>query len=271
MFFNEETIDAVLEVVDAAGQEILKRYESAAKVSVKDDGTPVTETDRASEDIIVEGLSSLFPSDPIVAEERVSEGELPDISGNSFWLVDALDGTREYIKRSGEFTINIAFISNGCPVFGIISCPVLGEVFVGAVGENKSVVKARLAGQWSRLSAPYSPSEPWRAVLSHGYKRSLTQLELPIGTLPIRASERRLGSALKFCRIAQGKADVYPRFGPTSEWDTAAGHAILLALGGDVLTHEGQKLAYGKLGEKFRNPHFLAVNSFLLNAIEEGV
>lgn len=244
-------IDAAL----AAGAEIARIYAEDFSVEAKADGTPVTIADRYAEAIILEALARAFPDIPVVAEEEVCAGRIPQV-GRRFFLVDPLDGTRGFADRSGEFTVNIGLIEEGEAVAGVVQAPDSGLLYYGARGQGafrrigdgpeepirpRPLVPGRLAAIGSRNHRPAGETEKLAALGCTDYVPS--------------------GSSLKFCLLAEGGADVYPRWGRTMEWDTAAGHAVLAAAGGRVaaLDREGREtgpLRYGK--PDFENPHFIA-------------
>ena len=240
----------------------LCHYRSGAKVERKDDSSPVTVADRESEIAIEKTLRAFHPDIPIVAEEATSLGRTPKI-GARFFLVDPLDGTREFINDRDEFTVNIGLIEDGRPTFGIVYAPALSSLYV-TVGPNETVggtlvadADARTLGELELkrmcTRAPDMEALTVVASRSHGDKRTE---EILAG---YQVSERRsAGSSLKFCLIASGLADFYPRPGRTMEWDTCAGHAVLTAAGGHVSTLEGAPLTYGKVTEGFANPGFQA-------------
>jgi 3'(2'), 5'-bisphosphate nucleotidase len=236
-----------------AGSAIMVHYSGGAgDHELKADGTPVTAADEAAEAIILAALPAILPGVPAVSEEEVAEGRAPDISGGRFWLVDPLDGTREFLSRNGEFTVNIALIEAGRPLLGVVHAPALGLTYAGTVGAGALLETAE--GPPATIVARTPPAEGLTVVASrsHGDRAALARY------LEGRriATERSIGSSLKFCLIAGGQADLYPRFGRTMEWDTAAGHAVLAAAGGAVETVDGRPLLYGKPG--FENPHFVA-------------
>lgn len=241
-----------------AGRVIMEVYESDFAVQSKDDRSPVTEADKRGEDLILTALEDEFGGiHPIVAEESASAGRLPDVDGGraTFWLVDPLDGTKEFIKRRGEFTVNIALIREGQPVLGVVHAPAIGETYVG--GPDGAL--ADLDGSGLKpISCRQAPAEGISAVVSASHKSPETDDFLAQFTV---ADEVSAGSSLKFCRVASGAADLYPRLGRTMEWDTGAGHAVLAAAGGRVLTMDGNDLGYGKPG--FENPHFVALGKGL--------
>lgn len=240
-------------IARAAGEVIMQVYGTDFAVRGKADASPVTEADERAEALIVPALAALSPALPVAAEEAVSRGQAP-ATGSAFWLVDPLDGTREFVSRNGEFTVNIALIEHGVPVLGVVHIPVQDRLFAGAVGQ----------GAW---------------VVEHGQRRAIRCRPVPLAGLTLASSRSHgdeaalqawlqgrkvaaritAGSSLKFGLIAAGDADVYPRFGRTMEWDTAAGHAVVLAAGGQVSDLAGRPLRYGKPG--FENPHFVAIGS----------
>ncbi len=246
-------MQAVGAIAKAAGSEIMAVYAGDFAAWTKADASPLTEADLRADAVIREGLERILPGVFILSEESVSPDS--DRRGD-FFLVDPLDGTREFLKRNGEFTVNIALVSGGRPVAGIVLAPTTGEVFFGALGLGAW----REAADGSRLSlcntsAPVSGT-PLRVMGSRSHasealSRWLARLE---GEHTFVAA----GSSLKFCRIAQGQADIYPRHGPTCQWDTAAGQAVLEQAGGAVVDAQGQPLAYG-LDRPIINPHFVAL------------
>lgn len=242
-------LQAVIEIARAAGEEVLDVYRNGCAVEHKDDGSPVTEADHRAEEIICGRLSQLSPGVAIVAEEgRVCEQ--PASAPERFWLVDPLDGTKEFLSRNGEFTVNIALVQSGTPVLGVILAPALGRLFAAA---DRSAFIEDGAGRRT-LAARATPDEGATVVSSrsHGDPRALAAL------IAGRRVSRSLtaGSSLKFCLVAAGEADLYPRFGRTMEWDTAAGDAILRTAGGTVTDLDGRPLRYGKPG--YENPAFIA-------------
>jgi 3'(2'),5'-bisphosphate nucleotidase len=252
--------DALGLIAVAAGRAVLDRYEEGCGCTWKKDGSPVTRADVESEAIVAEGLASAFPDVPVVAEEAAAAGYVPKC-GATFLLVDPLDGTREFLDRNGEFTVNIALIELGAPVCGAVYAPALGLLWLGdvaeGVAESMTVAPAATAlpatRERHRLACRVSPEGGMVALVSRSHLDSASEDFL--GTLPV-TERRAAGSSLKFCRIAAGEGDVYPRFSPTMEWDTAAGQAVLVAAGGAVTTPEGALFRYGKPG--YRNGPFVA-------------
>ena len=236
-----------------AGALIMDVYATDFAVLGKADASPVTEADERAEHCIVVGLQAQTPDIPIVAEEAASRGESPAAAGR-FWLVDPLDGTREFVSRNGEFTVNIALIEQGEPVLGVVYQPVADRLYAGAVGQGAWVQDGSASADRRTIACRQAPAEG--VVLacsrSHGDEAAL---QVWLGGRPV-VRRMSVGSSLKFGLLASGQADLYPRLGRTMEWDTAAGHAVLRAAGGEVTDLAGVPLAYGKAG--FENPHFVA-------------
>jgi 3'(2'), 5'-bisphosphate nucleotidase len=250
-----EQARALIPVALAAGEIELKYFRQGTDIIDKSDGSPVTVADHEAEKLIAEKLNALFPHIPMVGEESVAAGIIPDISGGTFWLVDPLDGTKEFITGSGDFTVNIALLENFIPVMGIIYTPVADELFYGAGNE----AFMRLPGKpEQKISVRDIPAEGLTVVASKRHGDPGQMEDFLRGKKVAQTIVR--SSSLKFCCVAAGQADLYPRFGPTCEWDTAAGDAILRAAGGQVTTLEGQPLRYGKSDRKFLNPTFLALS-----------
>jgi len=243
-------LDALIPVIRAAGDVILDIYRTDFEVRGKDDASPVTEADEKAEALILPALDALLPGVPVVAEEAVAAGHIPEVS-ERFWLVDPLDGTKEFISRNGEFTVNIALIEHGRPVLGVVLAPALDRLFGGAVGAGAWIEEA---GVRRPISVRIPPAEGVTVVASrsHGDASALDAFLAPYKVAELRSA----GSSLKICLVAAGEADLYPRLGRTMEWDIAAGHAVLAAAGGDLTVIDGAPLNYGKPG--FDNPHFVA-------------
>jgi len=240
----------------SAGKVILDIYGGTIESRLKDDQSPVTEADEKAEALIIAGLAEHFPAIPVVAEESVAAGRIPDISGGTFWLVDPLDGTREFISRNGEFTVNIALIADGKPVLGVVYAPARGRLYTGTPeGASLSLVGADgVAGAARPIHCRKPGADGLVVVASRSHRDSKTNDYLAA----IRVRELvAAGSSLKFCLVAEGRADLYPRLGRTMEWDIAAGHAVLAAAGGTVTTLEGALMVYGK-APVFDNPFFVA-------------
>jgi 3'(2'), 5'-bisphosphate nucleotidase len=249
-----------------AGRVILEFYRGGADVTLKADASPVTSADLAAEAIILAGLQSLAPEIPVIAEEAVARGAIPR-AARQFFLVDPLDGTKEFISRNGEFTVNIALIEAGQPVAGVVYAPAIARLFWGEHGKGAAecVVadpKANeVPGNGRRIAAQQAASGmPIKVVASRSHRDGETDRFLAsLGDCEIVSA----GSSVKFCLVASGEAQLYPRFGRTMEWDTAAGHAVLAAAGGTVVTADGAPLLYGKEADGFANPPFIAAAGHL--------
>jgi 3'(2'), 5'-bisphosphate nucleotidase len=240
----------VRDIAMRAGDVVMAVYTSAFAVRGKRDASPVTEADERAEALIVPALQALAPGLAVVAEEGVAAGHAP-LCGERFWLVDPLDGTREFVERNGEFTVNIALVAHGVPVLGVVFAPALGRLWSGAAGAGAWVDDA--AGRREiRCRARPPAGATLLASRSHG---DAAALEAFVTDRRI-AGLRLAGSSLKLGLLAEGEADVYPRFGRTMEWDIAAGHAVLAAAGGDIVDLDGRPLRYDKPG--FENPAFIA-------------
>jgi 3'(2'), 5'-bisphosphate nucleotidase len=254
---DDELIESLLATAVAAGRAALEIYRAGFTVTQKADQSPVTAADHASEQIILERLAQLAPAVPVVAEEEAAAGSIPQVR-DEFFLVDPLDGTKEFIHRRGEFTVNIALIRNRAPALGVVYAPVGGGLYAGNVGTARAFrcshpADAKTPGPREALRVRSVPSAGITAVVSRSHSTPETDAYLSHYTISDRVS---IGSSLKFCLVAAGEADLYPRLGPTMEWDTAAGHAVLAAAGGKVLAPGGEPLVYGKPG--FRNSFFIA-------------
>lgn len=243
-------LEGIAEIAYRAGALIMDIYRSDFGVRDKQDASPVTEADERAEALILAALEQLAPACPIVAEEAVGAGKIPQI-GERFWLVDPLDGTKEFISRNGEFTVNIALIEAGRPLLGVVLAPALDRLFGGA-RELGAYVEDEQGRRPIQVRRPPAAGLDVVASRSHGDAEALDAF------LQGRKVNSQLsaGSSLKLCLVASGEADLYPRLGRTMEWDIAAGHAVLAAAGGRVQTLQGTELLYGKAD--FANPHFVA-------------
>ena len=249
--FPAELPERLLSLAERAGVEILDVYGRAFTVREKADESPVTEADERAEKLILAGLAELAPGVPVVAEESVAAGHLPDIHGRDFFLVDPLDGTREFVSRNGEFTVNIALVSGGLPVLGVVHLPALhASYWTDADGNAWRHLEDEAP---ERIRCRAAPADGLVVVASRSHRDARTDEFL--AAWPV-AELISAGSSLKLCRVAEGTADMYPRIGRTMEWDIAAGHAVLAAAGGSVTTLDGAPLTYGKPG--LDNPHFVA-------------
>jgi len=244
----------VLDAAIAAARVILDVYARPIAAVAKADGSPVTEADAAAEAVI---LDHLKPTGiPVLGEESVAAGIIPTL-GERYFVVDPLDGTKEFIKRNGEFTVNIALVEHGVPVMGVVLAPVTGETFIGDVtGAWFCNTLDGIASERRSISVASAQKLRIVASRSHGHAALAALCE----TLEVEA-DVSVGSSLKFCLLARGDAQLYPRFTPTSEWDTAAGQAVLEAAGGAVVTLDGQRMRYGKGDLAFLNPYFVAASS----------
>ncbi|MFO1090463.1 MAG: 3'(2'),5'-bisphosphate nucleotidase CysQ [Hyphomicrobiales bacterium] len=251
------TAETLVTIALEAGEAILTVYAGAIEVTRKADESPVTAADHAAEAVIVARLHAAFPGVPVVAEEGMAAGDEPK-DARRFFLVDPLDGTKEFISRNGEFTVNIALIDGGEPVAGVVYAPAIGRLFWGEKGKGAGEARVKdgkvEAATWRALSVCERPARP-RVVASRSHLDDHTRNWLDrLGDCEIVSA----GSSLKFCLVAAGEADLYPRFGRTMEWDTAAGHAVLAAAGGEVNRAEGGRLSYGKRDHAYANPAFIA-------------
>ena len=235
-------------IARAAGEVVMKHYEAGCEARVKSDRSPVTDADEEAEKLILAELAKAFPHVPVVAEEEAAAGRVATV-GARFFLVDPVDGTKEFVKRGGEFTVNIGEIADGRPVAGVVLAPAIGRLFAG--DENGAF---EFHGDEARPIAARAPAaDGLVAVASRSHPDPKTDDYLK--SLKIKGLTNA-GSSLKFCLVAAGEADIYPRAGTTCEWDTAAGHAVLAAAGGQVTTWEGAPFTYGK--PKFVNGPFIA-------------
>jgi 3'(2'), 5'-bisphosphate nucleotidase len=247
--FAEICLKAAIEVMDV--------YDSGFVVESKDDRSPVTAADTRAEAVILEALKHIIPGVPVLAEESFSAGLRPDIDGD-FLLVDPVDGTKEFINRNGEFTINIALISQRIPIAGCVYAPALKRIYIGGETGLTGEISPGSTLDMSALSplkARVMPETGRVAVMSRSHADDKTRAFAEAQGVSDAVSA---GSSLKFCLVAEGKADLYPRFGPTMEWDTGAGHAVLLAAGGTVTCPDGSPFLYGKTELGYLNGPFVA-------------
>jgi len=250
-------LQSLIYTAQRAGGAIMSVYATNFAVQDKADASPVTAADEAAEKIILADLAVIAPEVPVVAEESVAAGKVPVIA-ERFFLVDPLDGTREFISRRDEFTVNVALIEQGEPVLGVVFAPARRELYWGDVRQGKAGhidadPDGTMPSMGTAIRARAVPAAGLTAVASRSHRTPETDTFL--ANYPV-AEFRSIGSSLKFCLVAIGEADLYPRLGPTMEWDTAAGHAVLSAAGGVVTTLEGEPFRYGKPG--FRNGNFVA-------------
>jgi len=250
-------IGPLTDLVIEAGTAILAVNRSAMKVDGKADGSPVTEADLAADRIIGQGLARLAPDIPSLSEERTHLARLP--YENSFFLIDPLDGTKEFVAGRNEFTVNLALVTHGAPLLGIVSAPALGLIWRGIVGRGAERVTLR-DGSAALVEPIHTrpcppPGAPWTVAVSRSHGDNRT--EAFIAKRP-RAVRAELGSAVKFGRVAEGAVDIYPRLSPTCEWDVAAGHAVVTAAGGRITDSNGAALRFGSGRPDFIVPEFIA-------------
>lgn len=253
-------LDVLERAAVEAGRAVIDVYNGDAAVRYKDDASPVTDADESAERIILRHLQGAFPGIPVVAEEAASAGHVPDIDGRSFFLVDPLDGTKEFVGRNHDFTVNIALIEEGAPTLGVVYAPALGILYAAERNQaRKSVVSGQTEigtptvigcrQRGDRIVALASRSHNSAETIAYLAEHGVTDYE-------------SVGSSLKFCLLAEGLADIYPRLSRTMEWDTAAGDAVLRAAGGETVTMDGNPLSYGKRNQiddvDFANPHFVS-------------
>ena len=256
---NEKALlEALVVAARAAGAEILKLVEAGFEIETKRDESPVTICDRAAEQIILEFLRQAAPGVPVIAEEEVAAGRIP-AHDDTYFLVDPLDGTKEFIRGGDDYTVNIGLIAGGVPRLGVVYQPAVDKLWAGLVGQGAFVEEN---GERRCINCrPLGETRAAVASKSHYTQSTADYLAQAIGL----CDHVSIGSSLKFCIVAEGMADIYPRLSPTSEWDTAAGHAILLAAGGRVDGPDGGPLAYGK--KAFLNRGFCATAGWEAPAI----
>lgn len=258
------------ELAVVAGAAVMRIYGSDVHARAKADQSPVCDADVAAEAVILKGLAARLPQLPVVSEEAAAAGaKLPE--SEAFILVDPLDGTREFLDRNGEFTVNLGLIVDGMPRAGVVYAPAIGRIWIA--GSQAFSAPVSLGGglppkdQRQALHTRSAPQDGLVALASRSHPDPQTQAYL--AQLPVK-EQQAAGSSLKFCRIAEGVADVYPRFGPTMEWDTAAGDAVLRAAGGMVGDERGQSLRYGKFADRLKNGPFVAWGDPLAAAAQAG-
>ena len=254
-FTISDLLSPTLALVQQAGIEVMRVYATDFEVSRKADRSPVTQADLLAEAIITSGLKELTPDIPIIGEEATSDGAQA-VASDWFWLIDPVDGTREFLDRNGEFTVNVALVHRGKPVLGVVGAPAISETFFGVVSPQQTGAwQLDALGRHQAIACSPPPAEGVRVLCSrnHGDTEALDRFLAPYQV----ASRQAAGSSLKLCRIAQGAADIYPRFGPTMAWDTAAAHAVLSGAGGRVCDIKHADLQYNPLSLK--NPHFVAL------------
>jgi 3'(2'), 5'-bisphosphate nucleotidase len=251
-----DLLDSVASVVLAAGRIVMEVYGSDFAISAKDDASPVTEADERAEALITPALQALLPGVAVVGEEAASAGlaQAAETLASRFWLVDPLDGTREFIGRNCEFTVNVALVEDGRPVLGVVLAPALGRLYLGARGLGAFMQLGEDHQSRRPIACRQPPAEGLTVLASrsHADRSALDAFLAPYRVAQFVSA----GSSLKLCRLAEGQADLYPRLGRTMEWDIAAGQAVLEAAGGQVKDLQGLPLRHGKPG--FENPDFVA-------------
>ena len=246
-------LEDIVTIAVQAGKAVLEIYEQDFEVVQKEDQSPLTQADLASHRIICDALAALTPDIPLLSEESASIDFKTRSGWSSYWLIDPLDGTREFVNRNGEFTVNIALIENHEPVLGVVHVPVSAVTYTGVAGQGATRRQTGSAPQTIAIRVPCA--DPMVVVGSRSHANPvLTELLEQMGNFELVS----MGSSLKFCLLAEGKADFYPRLGPTSEWDTAAAHAVVSAAGGKIVTLTGNPLQYN-LKESLLNPEFLVI------------
>jgi 3'(2'), 5'-bisphosphate nucleotidase len=249
---DDDLLERVRGIARAAGDAILQVYRTEFSVEHKDDLSPLTEADRASHAIIRDGLAALVPRLPLLSEEAEAAEHAERRSWSRYWLVDPLDGTKEFVKRNGEFTVNVALIDGHRPVLGVVLAPAIELEYSAIVG--RGAYRSRAGGERRPIEVRLHAPVPLRVVGSRSHPSpGLAAFLEAVGEHEMKP----MGSSLKICLVAEGAADVYPRLGPTSEWDTAAAQAILEAAGGSMIDLGGRPLRYNTK-QDLLNPHFLA-------------
>ena len=253
--------EELIPIFEEAGQVSIDLYNKGLKIEIKEDGSPVSNGDLKVNEIISKKIEQLTPDIPIISEEEKLESFSSRKSRKRYWLIDPLDGTREFIKKNGEFTVNIALIENNMPVLGVVHVPVKSETYIGC--KNYGAKKISAMKEMKNISINKKLNTPLKVVGSRSYRGdSLAKFLNFVGEHEFLS----VGSSLKFCMIAEGKADLYPRFGPTSEWDTAAAQAVVEQAGGKVINRNLDRLLYNKK-ESILNSQFYAVGSNLVHKI----
>lgn len=256
-------LEPVLKMTEEAGATIMDVVRAGFEVQQKEDESPVTVADQRAEAILIAALKNCAPDIPIVAEEQAAAGEIPEVGDRPFFLVDPLDGTKEFIRGGKSFTVNVALIAKKEPVFGVVYAPATDRLFYGYGSGTAHVVDGFAAGGGHRPIMVRKADPDHLAIVASRSHRN-PETEAYLAQYP-DAETVSIGSSLKFCLVAAGEADLYPRLGPTMEWDTAAGHAVLMAAGGRVTTLAGGPFLYTK--PDFRNGFFMAVGDPTLNPL----
>lgn len=252
-FSPEQCLPELKKIAVKAGHAILEIYKQDFEVITKDDSSPLTQADLASHCIIRDELAQLTPEIPLLSEESAEIPFETRAGWNEYWLIDPLDGTKEFVNRNGEFTVNIALIRDNEPVLGVVHVPVTGVTYTGVASTGAHRSETNGASNPIKVRIPCADPMVVVGSRSHANPALVGHLE-KMGAFELVS----MGSSLKFCLVAEGRADFYPRLGPTSEWDTAAAHAVVLAAGGKIVTLDGEPLRYN-LKESFLNPEFLVI------------
>lgn len=248
-------IDPIVALAEDAGRAILEVYSTDFDVQSKDDASPLTQADLASHRCIVAGLDALTPDTPVISEESGLAGFEERSRWQRYWLIDPLDGTREFVNRNGEFTVNIALIEDGVPTLGVVHVPVQDKTYIGC--ERYGAERREQGKEPARIRVTQESAAPVRVVGSRSHRgKSLDAFLERLGAHDMVP----MGSSLKFCVVAEGGADIYPRLGPTSEWDTAAAQAVVEQAGGSVVTLDGKAMRYNTKAEML-NPHFMVIGA----------
>ena len=254
-FKPEAAVEELVEIAATAGRAIMAVYRQDFEVLRKEDQSPLTQADLASHRIICEALSGLTPTIPLLSEESADIGFDTRSGWREYWLIDPLDGTREFVNRNGEFTVNIALIDAGKPVFGVVHVPVQGKTYIGCEGAGAELRVGDESPQPIRVAD--KSASPVRVVGSRSHRgASLDAFITALGDSELVP----MGSSLKFCVVAEGNADIYPRLGPTSEWDTAAAQAVVEQAGGAVVTLDGKPMMYNQKSD-ILNPYFMVIGA----------
>jgi 3'(2'), 5'-bisphosphate nucleotidase len=257
---ESQLLEIMVAAAIEAGRAACEVYRSGFEVQLKQDESPVTAADHASEAIILERLGAAAPTIPVIAEEQVAAGRIPR-TDREFFLVDPLDGTKEFVQRRGDFTVNIALVREGTPHLGVVYAPAKSQLFAGDVAAHHAFRTGQSPdGEQTTARTDIRVRTPPPVGLTVVASRSHLNAETDQYLRRLKTANLvSVGSSLKFCLVAAGEADVYPRLGPTMEWDTAAGHAVLAAAGGTVINLDGSPFRYGK--PDFRNPSFIATST----------
>jgi 3'(2'), 5'-bisphosphate nucleotidase len=256
---NEQLISSTVEIAKEAGMVITEIYNSDFDYQLKEDLSPITAADNLSHNIITERLKTLTPQTPILSEENCNIPYKIRSQWTQYWLVDPLDGTKEFISKNGEFTVNIALIENNTPIFGVIDIPITNETYWGSKVNGSFCSDAN--NDIKQINVSEDNQNPIRLVASRSHPSEMLN-DLLEKIIDYEIIE--VGSSIKFCLIASGQADCYPRFGPTSEWDTAAGEAIVSYASGCVVTARGNSMNYN-VKEDYLNPNFIVSNGKIIS------